>query len=653
MFFERLVIQNLGIFRGEHALDLSPADPERPVVLLGALNGSGKTTVIEALQLALYGKRAEFGWRGAKAYQHYLEQVRNRNAKSSEPTVAEVTLRLADGRRLRVRRYWSFLKTTPREDVSVFVNGNDAPDLQLSTGWDEEIERILPVRLSELFFFDGEKIEKLADPTKSGEVIKTAIASLMGLDLVDHLIEDLESLRRKNRKEVLSETERARFHLLESKSQRLRRELISIEQSAAQLRTQRERAEDALGQARDHLRSRGGDRFSQREALAAQIAATRNELDGVLRRQRELAVGALPLMLVQTAVKQLLAKAVFEAKSDSRGNREAIRRELEQLIQWMDRQECSAQLRKDLRVYITERLNGLGDGTGAVPVALDWRNLAVQIDRLVSHRLPATATAAQESLPREFALAETLRQLEDQLKRLPEPEQLEKAMSDAGAAEAKAHGIVREATSLEERRLLLVGEIRAVLAERDGLLAEGRDSDDAARVAAYCDRSARTLATFRANLIERRRRQLERLIFEAFQLLARKDDLVCGIVIDPDELVVHLQGSDGREISAYQLSAGERQLLAIAILWGLAQASGRPVPVVIDTPLGRLDGEHRRALVERYFPDAGHQVILLSTDQEVDADYSRLLDDSVAHRYLIGYSAANQSSSFKPGYFGG
>ena len=197
MFFERLVIQNLGIFRGEHALDLTPADPARPVVLLGALNGSGKTTVIEALQLALYGKRAEFGWRGAKAtgvkgYQQYLEQVRNRNAKPSEPTVAEVTLRLADGRRLRVRRYWSFLKTTPREDVSVFVNGNDAPDLQLSTGWDEEIERILPVRLSELFFFDGEKIEKLADPTKSGEVIKTAIASLMGLDLVDHLVDDLD-----------------------------------------------------------------------------------------------------------------------------------------------------------------------------------------------------------------------------------------------------------------------------------------------------------------------------------------------------------------------------------------------------------------------------------------------------------------------------
>jgi DNA sulfur modification protein DndD len=58
-------------------------------------------------------------------------------------------------------------------------------------------------------------------------------------------------------------------------------------------------------------------------------------------------------------------------------------------------------------------------------------------------------------------------------------------------------------------------------------------------------------------------------------------------------------------------------------------------------------------LVERYFPGASHQVILLSTDHEVDADFSQLLDDSVAHRYLIDYSEAKRSSSFSTGYFAG
>jgi DNA sulfur modification protein DndD len=89
------------------------------------------------------------------------------------------------------------------------------------------------------------------------------------------------------------------------------------------------------------------------------------------------------------------------------------------------------------------------------------------------------------------------------------------------------------------------------------------------------------------------------------------------------------------------------------MLWGLAKASGRPVPVVIDTPLGRLDGDHRDALVRRYFPDASHQVILFSTDEEVNAEFSASLDDSVAHRYLIAYDAEAKSSSFSAGYFSG
>jgi DNA sulfur modification protein DndD len=54
-------------------------------------------------------------------------------------------------------------------------------------------------------------------------------------------------------------------------------------------------------------------------------------------------------------------------------------------------------------------------------------------------------------------------------------------------------------------------------------------------------------------------------------------------------------------------------------LRGLAKASGRPLPTIIDTPLGRLDSTRRRHLLERYFPVASHQVILLSTDEEIDA----------------------------------
>jgi DNA sulfur modification protein DndD len=40
--------------------------------------------------------------------------------------------------------------------------------------------------------------------------------------------------------------------------------------------------------------------------------------------------------------------------------------------------------------------------------------------------------------------------------------------------------------------------------------------------------------------------------------------------------------------------------------------------VIVDTPLEQLDGGHRLSVVQSYFPQVSHQVILLAMDLEVD-----------------------------------
>jgi DNA sulfur modification protein DndD len=112
-----------------------------------------------------------------------------------------------------------------------------------------------------------------------------------------------------------------------------------------------------------------------------------------------------------------------------------------------------------------------------------------------------------------------------------------------------------------------------------------------------------------------------------------------------------LTSPGGEPMTPQQLSAGERQLLAVSTLWALARATGRPIPIVIDTPLGRLDGPHRDNIVSSYFPEASDQVILLSTDTEVTRRYSDILDQAITHRYLLHYDATQKSSSFRHGYF--
>jgi len=110
---------------------------------------------------------------------------------------------------------------------------------------------------------------------------------------------------------------------------------------------------------------------------------------------------------------------------------------------------------------------------------------------------------------------------------------------------------------------------------------------------------------------------------------------------------------EGQPVPKHRLSAGEKQLLAIPLLWGLARASGRQLPVAIDTPLGWLDSSHRNNVVDRYFPQASHQVLLLSTDTEIGkAEVKQLRENgAIAREYLLQYDSALQQIQVKLGYF--
>lgn len=177
------------------------------------------------------------------------------------------------------------------------------------------------------------------------------------------------------------------------------------------------------------------------------------------------------------------------------------------------------------------------------------------------------------------------------------------------------------------------------------------DADDDRRLVEHAERARVTLDELKTKAAERHVSQIGRLVLEALTRLLRKDRLVTDVRIDPTSYTVELVGSDGQSLAATELSAGERQLLAVALLWGLAQAAGQPLPMVIDTPLGRLDGAHRGRLIERYFPHAAHQVVLLSTDTEVDEAALKSLRPSVGRMYRLEFDSAVNATTVQLGYF--
>ena len=139
-------------------------------------------------------------------------------------------------------------------------------------------------------------------------------------------------------------------------------------------------------------------------------------------------------------------------------------------------------------------------------------------------------------------------------------------------------------------------------------------------------------------------------ITDCYKQLSNKKTLIQRVDMDPETLDIKYISYDEKEVQKDSLSAGEKQLMVISILWALAICSKKALPVIIDTPLSRMDSMHRTTIVSTYFPQASDQTIILSTDTEIDQNYYELIKDSVGDEYTLVYDEETKSTSIKKGY---
>lgn len=261
----------------------------------------------------------------------------------------------------------------------------------------------------------------------------------------------------------------------------------------------------------------------------------------------------------------------------------------------------------------------------------------------------------RELLSRRESVHEQLEQAERVVVAIPDAESLEPLLQERNAAHELSLRAAARLAQAEEQLESQRAERHRREASYESALTKaaeaGLSADDDRRVIEHVDRVVATLERLREAAVARHLAGISQLVFEALGRLQRKSDLITGVTIDPKTHTVSLEGADGRALQAAMLSAGERQLLAVALLWGLARASGQPLPVVVDTPLGRLDSAHRKHLLTRYFPHASHQVVLLSTDTEIDAEAYRLLKPHIGRSYQLHFDTTKNATSVTPGYF--
>lgn len=658
MLIKQLVLSNFRVFNGTHVIDLAPKKRQndnnpRPIVLFGGLNGAGKTSILSAIRLALYGRLA---YGSSTQQQEYVDElsalVHNGSSLGEQPNEASIELvfiynKGGEEAEITVTRAWQKGK---RDKLTLQQDGKLIQGLSYDQcqGF---LNELIPHGIADLFFFDGEKIAELAED-ESGNILRTAVRRLLGLDLIEKLRNDLIIFVKRYQAGQLAESQQQKLVDLEEQIKKFAfkteeiLEKADFAKSHIDVMSRKIMIQEAL------LTAQGGA-FAQTKAKEKQkvdiLLKERDRLEKALRHECD---SSLPYALAPKTMSRLLEQIGTEIQIKQA---KIFETELNNFLMKLNNDisfrsgssgKIAAEAIEDnLKIYLADKPKG---------------ELLFDISEREAGIIQQSIEQASKSAWKRFdlyrnQLAEVEQELEQaaaNIARAPEDDQLIDIFE-------KIRELDRQRELKRQEYRLLLEEAKKTKQQQLDCARQIQKAHDAARNqhsfnSAYnnAQDTITLLEKYSELLTQARVKTLSSNFESAYRKLARKEDLQLNAHINPESFDVELVDDNHKVINRKLLSAGEKQIYAIAILDALAKTSGRDLPVIIDTPLGRLDSLHRDKLINHYFPYASHQVVLLSTDTEVDERYfvERLRDD-ISHAYEIVFNAHTKSSTLKPGYF--
>ena len=665
MIFTRLMLTNMGVYRGRHEFELRPQAQNGhtpPIVLFGGKNGAGKSTLLEAVRLCLYG-RVALGPRVRSAdYQTHIRQRMHRN-DDRPTTTASVGLMFEHVHAGVVSTYdavrsWRLDGLNVIENVSVFRDG--APFTEVAPEhWDSFLRDLIPPGLADLFFFDGEQIQALADDSRETETLGNAVRGLLNLDLVERLQADLlvylrqqDPHDRSKLRQAAEQAEQA-FHALEEQASARRQDL-------AQVQSHLDRALSLADKARQQLLREGAAFIHGRDEIIRRQREIERELEQTRDATRELAAGLLPFAATPLWNARLAERLAQEAQAEQSrvafdSQHEQAGRVAMRLLQPDFQRSTAPEVTPQNWATIATAVQSMLAPAPVAAIGSIRHNISADqrtkllgwIDEattLLPERLHRLTTQLERLEAEQANLARALKQVPSETVATPLLDEFNHHAEEKGRLDEQFARIADELRQLDHQLAQLDRARKAAWLQ----LAEAGDSNIRVQRAAEVQV---ILDQYLQQITELKMGELEQAIAHFFNLLCRKRMLVREVKIDRQRFSVTLYGANRTVLPKSDLSAGEKQLYATALLWALRSVSGRALPIIIDTPMGRLDSDHRATMLKKFFPNAAHQVILLSTDTEIDPAAFADIQHAVSHTFRLEYDQATGSTQVERRYF--
>jgi len=648
MIIKRLTLHNVGVYASDNNFVFND---QKAVTLIGGMNGRGKTTFLEAVLLALYGSNsfavAESRY---KSYGDYLRAHVNVSDGTNESFVElEFCMHEEDDNNTYIiTRAWNINGKHVRDYINVKKNGVE--DKFLTQNWTMFIESVLPSGLANFFFFDGEKIAELAEGETSPQM-KNSIKALLGINVIDMLQNDLARITKRLNNEQINEYSATQIDELRMVKEEKEELLLSIDEDIKMLEKSIETTNANIERKKREFEAKGGKIADQSRELYSE----RGNLCGRLEQMQvdffDLAATELPLAMVKPLIKKIIEQSAKERES------KAMQAAVNKIDDFF---KMYADGNSKNQSAISEFINYVKSQTVTSKIDTIFNlseNAFAQSSLLYNVQLVSSRKLYVNNKDSQKKIENRINEIDNYLSVDIDEKAIQRIYKKICELENTKIELQVKLEAKNKERVSINGECIKATTEFNRCVEHSLETmereDDIERLKGYALMAQAVSERYKVGLQKSKVDELAGAMTKCYKKLLGKQKLIHKIEMNPETLDYYYVDKKGMEVFKNTLSAGEKQLMVISMLWALGECSGKKLPVIIDTPLARLDSFHRTALIEKYFPKASEQTIILSTDAEIDSTYYDIIKKHVGNEFTLIYDEDLKLSTIEDGYFKG
>ena len=610
-------------------------------------------------------------------------------------------------------RTWEYVNQKIKETFTVDKNGKTLNDDEILY-FNKYLQSLLPPSLFDFFFFDGEELTEFFVGKNSSTSLKEAVLQLFNYDTFDILKKHLLSFQRNMSKSnsSLSEVQAIYDEALErvkeinSKIDSCNSSILNKEELLDSLKTKKNLLDD-------EFKSSGGILETERAEINSLINKLENERFTLNQEIKAFCNDILPFIIVSDLLADTKTQIENEdniASYNAIKNKlsaDVIEKSFNKIP---NLNNCNTDY-EEVAIAILENMfnsNELDNINEILMLSTDQKHNTLSIINKILTNKSTYSNNIKNNFIRLKSIANELKQLRDRLNSTISGELLDKYLENIAMVNNEIitveNAIVSLHHSLESLNLELSNaEYHYTRAKNQysASLQNNNVLELSSNLTDYLDALLATLSKDKLKLIEDN-------FIEIFSLIIRKNEYVSSIVIDDnfdttlyvardyasfeveniitnlgindiskkyglmfiedlltkfnvsslDEVINHFNANPTMElielrtkVNVNDFSKGEKQIYILCLIWALIKSSGIDVPFIIDTPYARIDETHRKALTLEYLPNISKQVIILSTNEEIDANLYNVIKPYICDEYLLLYNEKGRKTEVKKGYF--